>query len=303
MDKKIKILHLEDSKKDSALIRSLIDSGGIGHDYFFVDIEKDYLETLEKENIDIILSDYSLPGYSGDKALKVAREKYAHIPFIFISGTIGEDAAIQAMVNGAKDYVLKNKLERLVPAIKRALNECELENEKKQSKDALSDSETRYRRLFETAKDGILILDAETGMITDVNPYLIEMLGYSKEQFVEKEIWEIGFFKDIIANRDKFIELQQKKYVRYDDLPLETSDGRKINVEFVSNIYMVNHRKVIQCNIRNITARKLAENALRESKDYLDKIINTLATPVFVKDAEHKFTLVNNALLRKIMKY
>jgi two-component system CheB/CheR fusion protein len=115
----------------------------------------------------------------------------------------------------------------------------------KLAEDALIASETRYRRLFETAKDGILILDAETGMIMDVNPFLINLLGYSKDQFMEKAIWEIGFFKDILANRDKFLELQQLEYVRYEDLPLETAHGRKINVEFVSNVYLVNCQRVI----------------------------------------------------------
>jgi two-component system CheB/CheR fusion protein len=99
------------------------------------------------------------------------------------------------------------------------------------------------------AKDGILILDAETGKIIDVNPFLIDLLGYSKEQFVEKAIWEIGFFKDVVANFDKFIELQQNEYVRYEDLPLETADQRKINVEFVSNVYREGDHNVIQCNI------------------------------------------------------
>jgi PAS domain S-box-containing protein len=118
--------------------------------------------------------------------------------------------------------------------------------ERKRVEKSLAESETRYRRLFETAKDGTLILDAENGMIVDVNPFLVEMLGYSKEQFLEKAIWEIGFFKDIVANKDKFLELQQQEYVRYNNLPLETLDGQKKNVEFVSNVYQVNSHKVIQ---------------------------------------------------------
>jgi two-component system CheB/CheR fusion protein len=115
---------------------------------------------------------------------------------------------------------------------------------------ALSLSETRYRLIFESAKDGILILDAESGKIVDVNPFLIQLLGYSKEQFLEKAIWEIGFLKDIVANKDIFSELQQKEIVRYENLPLETAEGRKINVEFVSNVYLVSGEKVIQCFIR-----------------------------------------------------
>ena len=134
-------------------------------------------------------------------------------------------------------------------------------------------SEIRYRRIFESAKDGILILDAETGVILDVNPFLIDLLEFPLEQVIGKAIWDIGFFKDIAANQDKFSELQQKRYVRYENLPLETSDGRKINVEFVSNVYMEGNNKVIQCNIRDITERKLTEAALRNIHWRMETII------------------------------
>jgi PAS domain S-box-containing protein len=123
-------------------------------------------------------------------------------------------------------------------------------------------SEIRYRRLFERAQDGILILDAESGQIIDVNPFLVELLGYSHDQFINKTIWDIGFFKDIIANKDNFDELKSKGYIRYEDLPLETADGRKIDVEFVSNVYKENINYVIQCNIRNISERKHIEQEL-----------------------------------------
>ncbi len=126
---------------------------------------------------------------------------------------------------------------------------------RKRTEEKLSRSEIRYRRLFESAKDGIIILDAETGKIIDVNPFLVELFGYSKKIFLQKKIWEIGFFKDIAANKNKFLELKQKEYVRFDNLVLESSTGQKINVEFVSNSYSANNHKIIQCNIRDITER------------------------------------------------
>ena len=104
----------------------------------------------------------------------------------------------------------------------------QVEVEHKRVEEALQASETRYRRLFETAKDGILILDADTGKIADVNPFLIDMLGYSHEDLMGKTLWEIGPFKDIEASRSAFTELQSKEYIRYEDLPLEAKDGRRV---------------------------------------------------------------------------
>lgn len=149
-----------------------------------------------------------------------------------------------------------------------------IETESEQAYEAMKVSETRYRRLFETAQDGILILDAEAGQINDVNPFLIQMLGYSHEEFLGKKLWEIGLFKDIVASQNAFSELQEKGYIRYEDLPLQTKDGRNINVEFVSNVYLVNGNRVIQCNIRDITRRKQAEE---ESKMLMKELARSNA--------------------------
>jgi len=147
-------------------------------------------------------------------------------------------------------------------------------------------SEIRYRRLFETAQDGILILDADTGQIVEVNPFLIEMLGFSRDQFLGKKIWEIGLFKDIVANIDNFVELQHKEYIRYEDMPIETADGRRIAVEFLSNVYTVNNKKVIQCNIRDNTERKLAEEAQVASEIRYRRLFETAQDGILILDAD-----------------
>lgn len=134
---------------------------------------------------------------------------------------------------------------------------------------SLKDSELRYRRLFEAAQDGILLLDAETGAITDVNPFMVKMLGYSREEFIKKKLWEVGAFHDMDASKGAFQALQKNEYIRYKDLPLKAKDGRLIQVEFVSNVYWEGDRRVIQCNIRDITERKQAEEALIESESTL----------------------------------
>jgi PAS domain S-box-containing protein len=129
---------------------------------------------------------------------------------------------------------------------------------------ALRASETRYRRLFETAKDGILILDAASGKIVDANPFIKTLLGYSHDELLGKELWQIGLFGDIAASRAAFQELQEAGYIRYEHLPLETRGGPKVEVEFVSNVYRADTSDVIQCNIRDITVRSGLERQARE---------------------------------------
>ncbi|MGA2964836.1 MAG: PAS domain S-box protein [Terriglobales bacterium] len=162
---------------------------------------------------------------------------------------------------------------------------------------ALEDSETRYRRLFETAKDGILILDFKTGQIADVNPFLVEMLGYSHDEFVGKKLWEIGPFKDIPASRSAFGELQTKGVIRYDDLPLETKAGRRINVEFVSNVYSVDGTQVVQCNIRDITERIRSEAALKISETHHRSVFEGAVHGIFRGTLDGRFLDVNPALV------
>jgi len=149
---------------------------------------------------------------------------------------------------------------------------------------ALEVSELRYRRLFETAQDGILILDADTGQIIDVNPFLLDLLDYPFESMIGRRLWEIGQFKDVAANQAAFGTLQTNEYIRYENLPLRTRTGREIQVEFVSNVYFVGSAKVIQCNIRDISARAKATlafvsrvAALELSSKAKDDVLATLS--------------------------
>jgi PAS domain S-box-containing protein len=134
-------------------------------------------------------------------------------------------------------------------------------------------SEIRYRRLFEAARDGILILDPVTRKIIDVNPFMVELLGYPREEFIGKELWEIGLLKDEQASREAFQELEERGFIRYEDLPLQTKMGRRREVEFVSNTYDEDGHSVIQCNIRDITERKRAEQNIIDWKNRYDLII------------------------------
>jgi PAS domain S-box-containing protein len=400
MNRNLRVLHVEDSERDAELLTRHLSLAGYDLVSERVETAEAMKAALEAQEWNVILCDYSMPQFNALRALALAKEMEVDIPFIIISGTIGEPVAVEAMRSGAHDYLMKDNLIRLAPIIERELHEAEnrrarraaeeqldlqsvaMESaanaimitdekgaiiwvnyaftetsgyskeevlgrnprflksgkqdqafyqnmwdtilagkiwhdtlinrrkdgtfnhedmtitpirdnsgkrthfvaikhditEKTLAQEGLQASDLRYRRLFESAKDGILILDADSGQIVDVNPYLIGILGYSKEELVGKELWEIGVFKDIVASKVAFVELQQRGFIRYENMPLETRDGLIRQVEVVSNSYLAGEVRVIQCNIRDITDRKLAEEELRRTNERLEEALAQLLT-------------------------
>jgi PAS domain S-box-containing protein len=448
----LRILILEDNPVDAELIQFELQEAGFTFNSKVVMAEEDFIREIQGYCPDLILSDYDLPRYNGALALAEARRSCPNTPFILVTGAVSEDRAIEILTQGAKDYVLKNRLQqRLAPAVRRALAEAEelkarkkaeeelreahrtleervktrtaeleaemtarvkmeealresenrerqraeelatildavptpviivhdvdsthmtgnrtadellqqshgaevslsapsevkprhfraikdgrelrldelpaqraakgehVQNfefslvftdgttryvlgygtplldkqqhprgavhvlvditERRRAEQALQDSEKRYRRLFESSMQGILILDADTGKVLDVNPFLLQLIGHSYDELCGQHIWELGVFNNIVASKDAFNVLQDNEFMHYDDLPLETHDGQPITVEFISNLYQVDHQKVIQCNIRNITKRKQAEEALHRSEEWYRTLFNTM---------------------------
>ncbi len=169
----------------------------------------------------------------------------------------------QAAVPGEDEA--KRRLDANAPAYEARIQEAEARSKRAElrTEQTVRASELSYRRLFEAAQDGILILEADTGRISDANPFLTDMLGFSHMELVGKPVWELGPFRDTMSNKAKFEELQHQGYIRYDNLPLETKGGQRIAVEFVSNVYQVGDCNVIQCNVRDITIRKQVEERIR----------------------------------------
>ena len=201
-----------------------------------------------------------------------------------IAEKIHEERAVWARVSAERAIQNKGSKEDRIDAASLAA-ESQGGNETIRAR-RLKASETRYRRLFEAAQDGILILDAQTGMIDDVNPFLIAMLGYSRRRVAQTQTaGRSAPFSDSEASRLAFDALQQRRYIRYEDLPLKTKDGRLIPVEFVSNVYVAGEKDVIQCNIRDITERKRLELAQAEDERRLRDLLQNSADGITLLDA------------------
>ncbi len=166
----------------------------------------------------------------------------------------------------------------------------------KSSKESLRVSEKRYQRLFEAAMDGILILDADTGRIVDANPFLLELLGYSYEMLCGKHIWDIGAFKDVAASKEAFNILQDNEYIRYENLPLQTRNGQAKDVEFISNVYLVEDRKVIQCNIRDNSRHRRTAKALEKSEAMIHSILDNIRIGVALISPGMEILELNNQM-------
>jgi PAS domain S-box-containing protein len=263
--REIRILILAD-RADAELAAGALHAAGLDVVSRRVDGEHAFIRDLDDFAPGLVLADTGLPAYGGRLALAHARRAHPEIPVIIMSDRPGEEETVELLKLGARDYVAKDRLARLGPAVLAALQWEDGRRLRGMSEQAMRVSEIRYRRLFESAKDGILILDAETGKITDANPFMAALLGYTRDDFLGKFLWEIGAFKDVVANRTAFAELQKHRYIRYEDLPLQTKDGRTVAVEFVSNVYREHDQNVIQCNIRDITLRKVTEKKLFEAQ-------------------------------------
>ena len=213
-------------------------------------------------NIDLILMDIDLgKGMDGTLAAEIILRNH-DIPLIFLSCHTEVEVIQKTDKITSYGYVVKNTGKNvLFTAIKMAFRLHLTYKENLHQAESLRDSELRYRRLFESAQDGILILNSNTGKIIDVNPYLLDLIGYTFDEVLGKTLWEISPFHDIAENKFKFLELQKQKYVHYENLPLLNKNGIIKHVEFVSNVYLEKTEKVIQCNIRDIEKRKKIEQA------------------------------------------
>jgi len=205
MKPNLRILNLEDELADAELNQAMLSARWPECQLVRVGNRADFVTALEAGGFDLILSDYTIPGFDGREALKLAREKRPEIPFIFVSGTIGEDTAIEALKNGATDYVLKHRPIRLIPAVDRALREVHERAEYARAEEAMRQSEYKYRELFESLSDAAFLTDEATGKIIDTNRKAEKMIGCPRTEILghnQAEFLNLNKVRPIAGTKD-----------------------------------------------------------------------------------------------------
>jgi PAS domain S-box-containing protein len=234
---------------------------------------------LQVKPYDLIVTDNRMPRMTGIELMEKVRGAGMTLRVVMTTGLFPPSDFFVRKPSLKPDLMLLRPFsgEDLLVAVRKVLmtqsqkDTEHIEAVEKRSALAIQDSELSYRRLFEAAKDGILILDVDTGRNTDVNPFLFHLLGFSRSEMIGKTVGELSPFKDIESNKVMLERLQKDGYVRYEDLPLETQDGRRIAVEFVSNVYKAGGKDVIQCNVRDITERKRAQDEIQRLNAELEQ--------------------------------
>ncbi|MBW8324667.1 MAG: PAS domain S-box protein [Prolixibacteraceae bacterium] len=265
MDHTINILHLEDDLNDSLFIKLWLNKENLNFNYFLADNETDFRNHLLSQKIDIILSDYNLPDYSGADALLLIKDLYPHIPFVFVSGTMGEEAAIQSLLNGATDYVLKNRLERLGSAIKRALRESLLQKEYKKAIDTLRQKEEQYRILIEGMNEGLMLTDINN-IILFVNQQACNITGYTSDELIGLDSFDLLFSSVSDQEKQKKNKLRVQGVKDICEIEIQRNDDSKVWIRFSASP-VFNESKQVTGSIgvfENINDRKKAEEDIRK---------------------------------------
>jgi PAS domain S-box-containing protein len=299
---KLRILHIEDNRDDFELISVKIKSEGIECELERVESQHAVLTALKSGTYDIVLCDYSLPSYDGLTSLQDVRRVNTNIPFIFVSGTIGEAGAIDLMKLGATDYVLKHDLARLAPSIRRAWREAEEGRLRRKAEDLQHESEERYRIVAETATDGIITID-QASTILFANPATEKIFGYTPEDILGKELTMLmpDYLRHVHKASIQRYATTGSRHISWKaiQLPGLHKNGNEIPLEMSFGEYAKNGSRLFTGIIRDITDRKEVERALRESEHQFRLLFQANPHPMWFIDTQNlAFLEVNEAAIQ-----
>ena len=282
METLLAVLIVEDSESDAQLIVRLLKKAGYEVVYEQVETAVQMRAALKKQTWDIVISDYNLPQFDGRAALEILKEEQPDIPFIVVSGMIGEESAVAMMKAGAHDYLIKGNLTRLAPAVKRELEQADIRQERKQAEQALRESEEKYRTLVEQASDGIFIANPE-GRYLDVNSAGCALSGYTREEILQLTMQQVTIFSMSAPLQLK--ELQQGETIISEREMIRT-DGSLICVEISAKQLPGGN---LQGIVRDITGRKQADDQLRQ----LSSAVEHSPSAIMITDVDGKIEYVN----------
>ncbi len=297
MDSLLRILHLEDDPLDSEHVLDTLLHDGLPAQIDRVATMADFTAALNSNRYHLILSDFTLPGMDAHEAFDLARQACPEIPFIFVSGTLAEDMAIEMLKQGASDYVLKQRIQRLVPAVRRALKECAERAARKGVEESLRESERRFRGTFENAAVGIAHLDLE-GHWLRVNQNLCDLLRYSKRELVGRHFSEITHPDDLEPDQSQFSRLVRGELSNYDvEKRYISKNGEAVWVEVTRSLqHDDSGRPLYSISIvQDITRRKAAEESLQESEQRLRATFDNAAVGIIeVEGDDDRCAVVND---------
>jgi len=304
MSTPLRALIVEDSKEDALMVVCELRNGGYDVTWERVETTEAMRSALGRQPWDVVIADYKMPHFSGIAALELLQASGMDLPFIIVSGTIGEELAVAAMKAGANDYVMKDKLIRLVPAVERELHEVVEQRARKRAEMALKESEEKYRRLFQGSQDAIMILEAPAWRFTAGNPAAVKMLGAKNEEdFTSYGPWELSPDRQpdgrMSAEESKeMIETAVRKGSHSFEWTHRRIGGEEFPVDVLLTRIEQGKTMMLQATVRDVTERKLAQEALHREEALFASLANTIPDHIYFKDRQSRFIRINGAMAR-----
>lgn len=294
MKKDLRILHLEDNQYDADLLRHMLTKEGLVQELVRAESEKEFTAALGKGGFDLILSDFTLPSFNGMDALVMAKQKQPDTPFIFVSGTIQEELAVESLKQGAADYVFKSRLSRLAPCVRRAMQDLDEREENKRAEEAMRQSEHKYRQVFESMSEAALLTDVASGRVIDANKQAESLLGRTRAEIVGANHAKFHVTEKFEKYREVLSHLAEKNVPADIESEVIRKDGTRVPVEIHATTLVLYGRRLVLGLYCDISERKQTDKRIREQAKLLDLVPDA----ILVRDMGERIQFWNEGAAR-----